>query len=68
MRYWIRRESEVLGLISREKGIEMKVLHITPVFYPNVGGVEVFVKNLATLQKKVGLDVRVLCLIIITHQ
>jgi alpha-1,3-mannosyltransferase len=40
----------------------MKVLHITPTFYPNVGGVEVFVNELAKIQKRQGIEVRILCL------
>jgi alpha-1,3-mannosyltransferase len=40
----------------------MKVLHITPTFYPNVGGVEVFVNELTKTQKRQGIEVRILCL------
>ena len=38
----------------------MKVLHVTPAFYPQVGGIELVVQNLAVHSKRLGVDAEVL--------
>ncbi len=38
----------------------MKVLHVTPAFHPQVGGIELVVQNLAVHSKRLGIDAEVL--------
>lgn len=38
----------------------MKVLHVTPAFYPQVGGIELVVQNLAVHSKRLGVEAEVL--------
>lgn len=39
----------------------MKLLIITPYFYPNIGGVEMYAYTLAKLMMQIGINVVVTC-------